>query len=155
MVGKGFFLLLVSVATVAAELGCEPGWTLGKGTDQCYKRVDGLADYDKAFEICKGLDAGLPNIHSQAENDVIHSMEIPNQLVRLGAKRVSGAKYDFIWMNGSPMDFKKFNDYYMDNSNGNENCLDMSHGDTWNDIPCHMPELVVCQKKATHVSSGK
>ncbi|CAJ0572630.1 unnamed protein product, partial [Mesorhabditis spiculigera] len=154
MVAK-ILLLSAAIAAVAAELGCEDGWTLGKGTDQCYKRFDDLTDYNRAEVVCKELGAELPNIHSEAENAAIHALDVPNQRLRLGATRFGSGKYDFKWSNGSPMDFTKFDDASMGNSYGYENCLDMAEVDRWNDVRCDMPEIIVCQKKGSHISTGK
>ncbi|CAJ0566108.1 unnamed protein product, partial [Mesorhabditis spiculigera] len=118
-------------------------------------RFDDLTDYNRAEVVCKELGAELPNIHSEAENAAIHALDVPNQRLRLGATRFGSGKYDFKWSNGSPMDFTKFDDASMGNSYGYENCLDMAEVDRWNDVRCDMPEIIVCQKKGSHISTGK
>ncbi|CAJ0566106.1 unnamed protein product, partial [Mesorhabditis spiculigera] len=149
-----FFLLFAFVCTVSAELGCPDGWTLGKGTDKCYKLLAGLMDYDKSEAACKAFSAELPSIHSDAENAAVYAYTANGAHVRLGAKRSGPGKYDFKWNDGSPMDYKRFNDQYMDNTAGKEDCFDLWLEDRWNDIHCTAQEIVVCQKPGSHVSSG-
>ncbi|CAJ0572614.1 unnamed protein product, partial [Mesorhabditis spiculigera] len=147
---KNILLLFAVGVTVSAELSCEDGWTLGKGTEKCYKSLPGLMEYDASKAACDALGAGLPAIHSEAENAAVYAFTRDGEHVRLGATRFGSGKYDFKWTDGSEMDYKRFNDEYMDNTLNLENCFDMWPEDRWNDNRCYVPEIVVCQKPASN-----
>ncbi|CAJ0557984.1 unnamed protein product, partial [Mesorhabditis spiculigera] len=147
---KNILLLFAVGFTVSAELSCEDGWTLGQGTEKCYKSLPGLMKYDASKAACDALGAGLPVIHSEAENAAVYAFTRDGEHVRLGATRFGSGKYDFKWTDGSEMDYKRFNDEYMDNALNLENCFDMWPEDRWNDNKCYVPEIVVCQKPASN-----
>ncbi|KAK6754704.1 hypothetical protein RB195_013596 [Necator americanus] len=109
----------------------EEGWVTFDGNQ--YGFFDHEASFDEAEEICVHYGGHLVSIHSQAENDFVHSMTYPltshsyNEMVWLGGRRAS-PPFDnqWTWTDGSPFDYTNWDDGEPDYYQAIEKCLQES-----------------------------
>ncbi|CAJ0572824.1 unnamed protein product, partial [Mesorhabditis spiculigera] len=131
---------------------CEDGWTLGNGTDNCYKFLPSPIQFTEAAFGCEALGAKMATIHSAAENAFVIGMGSPevfgarSNLLWLGSARTDPSKYGFAWVDKSKMNYVNWDDQYMDNTGGIESCLIMHPSGRWNDARCTDPFRAICQK---------
>ncbi|KAK6754705.1 hypothetical protein RB195_013596 [Necator americanus] len=130
----------------------EEGWVTFDGNQ--YGFFDHEASFDEAEEICVHYGGHLVSIHSQAENDFVHSMTYPltshsyNEMVWLGGRRAS-PPFDnqWTWTDGSPFDYTNWDDGEPDYYQAIEKCLQLLFDQKnsgrkekrWNDIRCDSP----------------
>ncbi|XP_072013135.1 echinoidin-like [Amphiura filiformis] len=99
----------------------------------CYKffPASTVSDWNAALAHCKSLDADLVSIHSEEENDMVF------WLARNGATTVADGpsvwigftdettEGNWVWTDGSPVDYTKWFGGEPNNFHGNQNCAEM------------------------------
>ena len=103
-----------------------------------------------ARQECQGMNADLLIINSAEENTFIADL-LKAKGVKWGWIGLQRNTKDstFYWIDGTPIEYDAWRSGEPNNDDGNENCayIDVvaSYGG-WNDIPCDIRNIVLCQK---------
>ena len=63
-----------------------------------------------------------------------------------GGKRSATCSTEWVWSDGTPLNFTGWDSDEPNNINGNEDCINISSDGTWNDMPCAEGLYYICEK---------
>jgi len=138
----------------AANRVCSPGY-FALTQDWCYTYYDELTDVGVSEVTCQRDGAQSVSIHSEAENDAVFEFTLDyinsTDLIWLGMRR-NNATGEYSWIDGSPLDYTKWDDNEPDPDVGS--CVSMTLGafgafKVWGAVPCTgLPQPFICKKPA-------
>ncbi|XP_056375176.1 macrophage mannose receptor 1-like [Hyla sarda] len=110
---------------------------------------------DKAREFCKRNFGDLVSINSESERRflwryILKTGKADGYFIglRLAVDR------EFMWMDGSPIDFVAWASYEPNFANNDENCVTMYRNlGYWNDINCGYPNPFICERKNSSINA--
>ncbi|KFO22969.1 Low affinity immunoglobulin epsilon Fc receptor [Fukomys damarensis] len=114
---------------------------------KCYYFGEGAKQWVQARFTCDDLEGRLVSIHSQEEQDFLtkHANK-EGSWIGLRDLDVEG---EFIWMDGSPVDYSNWQSGEPNNAQG-EDCVMMQGSGKWNDAFCRSwLDAWVCEQLAT------
>ncbi|XP_042638610.1 low affinity immunoglobulin epsilon Fc receptor [Orycteropus afer afer] len=115
---------------------------------KCYYFGEGAQMWIQAKYACNDLHAQLVSIHSPEEQDFLSRHAKKDSWTGLQDLDVEG---EFIWLDGSPVDYSNWRPGEPNNQDPGENCMMMvGSSGQWNDAFCRSQlEGWVCQQLAT------
>lgn len=135
---------------VSDAIPCQVGWEYFEG--HCYFYEPFQRNWADQEDFCVSWDAHLASIHSDAENDFVHSLPVTvNSLVWIGvapgtAFTWRGGFENATWSDMTPNDYENF--LPGQPNSPNEECVHMISSGGWNDLTCSTPQGAVCKKIA-------
>ncbi|XP_041665326.1 lactose-binding lectin l-2-like [Cheilinus undulatus] len=127
--------------------GCPEFWYSFNG--RCYKYISTPMAWADAEIHCVSEKANLVSIHSQGEQNFIKSLvrnfDPSERTTWIGLSDVH-KEGNWLWSDGSAVDFDFWHTGQPDNYQDTEDCADMNWGPQlkWNDVPCSAMIPFVC-----------
>ncbi|XP_073533568.1 macrophage mannose receptor 1-like [Phyllobates terribilis] len=129
------------------------GWLIRE--DKQYYISKEEVSMDKAREFCKRNFGDLVTINSESERKFLWRYVLKNGRsdtyfigLRLAVDK------EFMWMDGSVIDFVAWASYEPNFANNDENCVVMYKNlGYWNDINCGYPNPYICERKNSSVNA--
>ncbi|KAL1772868.1 low affinity immunoglobulin epsilon Fc receptor isoform X1 [Sigmodon hispidus] len=144
-VAKLWIEMLMSKGRVMCST-CPKNWLHFQ--QKCYYFGKGSKQWIQARFTCTDLEGRLVSIHSQAEQDFL--MKHSNKKDSWIGLRDLDMEGQFIWMDGSPVDYSNWNPGEPNNAGQGEDCVMMRGSGQWNDAFCRSYlDAWVCEKQAT------
>ncbi len=119
----------------------------------CYTLETAPLGWDAAEGMCASMHGTLATIHSQAEHDLIWSMD-PTQIALGATDRTSECNVTipgcvFQWVTAEPFLWSDWGPGQPDNAGGVEDCAELyaGFGGALNDYPCNVPLPFVCERE--------
>ncbi|XP_072020400.1 macrophage mannose receptor 1-like [Amphiura filiformis] len=128
---------------------CPAGWTLFG--DSCYYvSLDDSSTWTGSQTSCEGLNANLVSIHGADEQSFLtNRASILGENLWIGLHDTMG-EGNFVWTDGSPLDFTSWNAGEPNNMDNGEDCVHLNgayqNAGTWNDLPCDRQHRFICKK---------
>ena len=127
--------------------------------DSCYVHIDEAVDWDKAESCCVAWGGHLASIHSDHENDLLHSIRNEDRATWIGLNDKAN-EGTFVWTDKTHNNYNKFANGEPNNAysgGGSEQCVLFNHKwravvQEWNDFPCSLTQWesaqssYICQK---------
>ncbi|KAG8519254.1 Low affinity immunoglobulin epsilon Fc receptor [Galemys pyrenaicus] len=115
---------------------------------KCYYFGEGAKKWIQARYACHSLQGQLVSVHSQEEQDFLtkHANR-KGSWIGLQDLDIEG---EFVWMDGSPLDYSNWRQGEPNNDGQGEDCVVMEGSGQWNDAFCYTPrDSWVCDRLAT------
>ncbi|KAM8967854.1 macrophage mannose receptor 1 isoform 2-T2 [Pelodytes ibericus] len=129
------------------------GWVITKDTQYFFSKE--VLPMDKARDFCKVNFGDLAVVSSLTEKKFLWKYIIKNgryDTYFIGLKL--GLDKEFLWMDGSPVDFVAWANYEPNFANNDENCVVMYKNlGNWNDINCGYPNAFICERKNSSINA--
>uniref|UniRef100_I3MWG4 Fc epsilon receptor II n=1 Tax=Ictidomys tridecemlineatus TaxID=43179 RepID=I3MWG4_ICTTR len=143
-VAKLWMEILASKGTTCNT--CPEGWLHFR--QKCYYFGQGAKRWVQARFTCDDLEGRLVSIHSQEEQDFLTKRA--NKRGSWIGLRDLDLEGEFIWMDGSPLDYSNWNLGEPNNGDQGEDCVMMLGSGKWNDASCRGElDAWVCEQLAT------
>uniref|UniRef100_A0A8C6EYC3 Fc epsilon receptor II n=1 Tax=Marmota marmota marmota TaxID=9994 RepID=A0A8C6EYC3_MARMA len=143
-VAKLWMEILVSKGSTCNT--CPEGWLHFR--QKCYYFGQGAKRWVQARFTCDDLEGRLVSIHSQEEQDFLTKRA--NKKGSWIGLRDLDLEGEFIWMDGSPLDYSNWNLGEPNNGDQGEDCVMMLGSGKWNDASCRSElDAWVCEQLAT------
>ncbi|XP_002722072.2 low affinity immunoglobulin epsilon Fc receptor isoform X3 [Oryctolagus cuniculus] len=115
---------------------------------KCYYFGEGSKQWIHARYACDNLQGRLVSIHSQEEQDFL-SKHVSKRGSWIGLRDLD-IEGEFIWVDGSRMDYSNWNPGEPNNGGQGEDCVMMQGSGLWNDAFCRsLLDAWVCERLAT------
>ncbi|KAM4636657.1 mannose-binding protein C-like [Discoglossus pictus] len=103
--------------------------------------------FERAQKTCKEAGGDLPTPRNAAENSGLQEIlrtkgDITKAYLGISDKNVEGI---FKYLDGDKLTFTNWNLGEPNNSKDNEDCVEIQDNGKWNDIPCTLLRLVICE----------
>ncbi|XP_077058631.1 galactose-specific lectin nattectin-like [Siphateles boraxobius] len=135
---------------------CQGGWS--SFGCRCFKFFSNPQTWMDAEKTCSQLNGNLASVHSRAEHDFIHELVISKTEMMTTRTWIGGndrvQEGDWVWSDGSKMNYQEWGFGEPNNSGGVEHCIDMNtkiiirhilfHHGSWNDDACYKKKPFVC-----------
>ncbi|KAM3929565.1 macrophage mannose receptor 1-like [Leptodactylus fuscus] len=129
------------------------GWLI-QGDRQYYISKEELP-MEKGREFCKKNFGDLATISSESERKFLWKYVLKNEKssayfigLRLAVDK------EFMWMDGSPIDYVAWASHEPNFANNDENCVTMYRNlGYWNDINCGYPNPFICERKNSSINA--
>ncbi|XP_074240817.1 low affinity immunoglobulin epsilon Fc receptor isoform X2 [Saimiri boliviensis] len=131
---------------------CPENWVSFQ--QKCYYFGKGTKQWVHARYACEDVEGQLVSIHSQEEQDFLikHASRTGSWI---GLRNLD-LKGEFIWMDGTPVDYSNWAPEEPTNRNQGEDCVMMRGSGDWNDIYCDRKlGAWVCDRLATCVPPAR
>ncbi|XP_072280406.1 mannose-binding protein C-like isoform X2 [Pyxicephalus adspersus] len=104
-------------------------------------------NFENAQKTCKEAGGNLATPRNAAENsatqEILHTKgESSKSFLGISDAQVEGI---FKYLTGEKMTFTNWNLGEPNNSKDNEDCVEIQDNGKWNDIPCNLLRLVICE----------
>ncbi|XP_040178396.1 mannose-binding protein C-like [Rana temporaria] len=114
--------------------------------DKVYVTSGAVATYDEAITICKTAGGQLAVPLNSAENNAILTLRNQyalNAVLGMNDKQSQGI---FQYLINMVISYKNWDYGEPNNHRGmNEDCVEILSSGKWNDYPCEMPKVVICE----------
>ena len=125
---------------------CPNGWINVQGS--CYKISSNKLNWNASKSACEALGSKLVSINSQAEQQAIASLQMPNEWIWIGLYKNPTDKSQWLWVDGSRATYTHWRSGEPNNSGGQEDCGNLfskTRGRAWNDLPCRSSLRYICE----------
>ncbi|XP_049611834.1 galactose-specific lectin nattectin-like isoform X2 [Syngnathus scovelli] len=122
---------------------CPRGWT--QLDCRCFIFQDEGRSFSDAESVCNILGGNLASVHNNVEYAVVLGViaKGTSSDYWIGLHEALGSD-DFIWTDGTPVDFTAFN-----SNNDSGDCIEVEvDDDLWDNQPCDSPNRYICAKDA-------
>ncbi|XP_059828140.1 macrophage mannose receptor 1 [Hypanus sabinus] len=133
---------------------CASGWKTYDNSQYCYKVFVKSHEFKKSWfgarDYCRSRGADLVSIHNKEEADFIWTelvLLLTDSPLWIGISK-PGPNSGFVWSDGSPVEYEKWNAGEPNNYRGIENCGEVgTHNLRWNDLHCEKLRDWICKIK--------
>ncbi|XP_015421708.1 PREDICTED: pulmonary surfactant-associated protein D-like [Myotis davidii] len=102
--------------------------------------------FQEAQQVCAQAGGQLPSPRSEAENHALQQLvDIENKGAAFLSMTLSKVEGKFTYPGGAPLVYTNWSPGEPNNYGGNQYCVEMYTTGKWNDVPCEVTRLVICE----------
>uniref|UniRef100_G1NV76 C-type lectin domain-containing protein n=1 Tax=Myotis lucifugus TaxID=59463 RepID=G1NV76_MYOLU len=110
-----------------------------------FKTARFVKPFQEAQQVCAQAGGQLPSPRSAAENEAIQLVEFENKGAAFLSMTDSQTEGKFIYPGGESLVYSNWASGEPNSYGGNEDCVEMYTNGKWNDRPCEVKRLVICE----------